>query len=331
MRESARRGDKRIIAALGLVALLAMLALAATGPSSVATISHFHEPDLLVKDTSVKGREYVFSGKAVTLSWKATVKNAGDEKSKRSKAGLVLQPVGTDRQQEVFTLHADKRKVPALKPGATHRVAGSKTIQADGTLPLGRYRRLVCVYQVAADAENLNRCNHEGDLYVAQKTWTGELSGQGGGKGAAGLEHWDNLGEARLNFESYRHNGVFNYTYSGAVSWVDHGTNNGGCTWDGQGQGVFDASDSGPGILLKYKARQYVGVVGANEGGFYTLTASGGGGFSCAGQTSPGPIYPDFLNISKGEQLGFDQIVLTGHSVGGVGGPEDPSWDWTFR
>lgn len=331
MRERARQRRSRIIPALGLTALLAVLVLGATGSVSVATISHFHEPDLLVKDTSVKGKEYVFKGSGVTLSWKATVKNAGDAKSKRSKAGLVLQPVGTDRQQEVFTLDADKRKVPALRPGDTHRTAGSKTIQAGANLPLGRYRRLVCVYQVAADLQNLNRCNHVGDLYVAQKTWTGDLSGQGGGKGAAGLEHWNNLGDATLTFQSYRQNGVFNYTYSGAVSWVDHGTNNGGCTWDGQGQQVFDSSDSGPGILLKYKARQYAGVVGANEGGFYTLTASGGGGFSCAGQTSPGPIYPDFLNISKGQQLGFDQIVLTGHSVGGVGGPEDPSWDWTFR
>ena len=60
---------------------------------------------------------------------------------------------------------------------------------------------------------------------MVNETWTGTVTGFGGGGGIARSESWENVGPVSLNFDNYRGRGVFSYTFAGTVKWTDAGTN----------------------------------------------------------------------------------------------------------
>jgi hypothetical protein len=260
---------------------------------------------------AVTAPAYGFADDPTTFTVDYTIKNTGTAMSDRERVHLRLNP--RPRQSPDIGYVVINSRVPRLAPGRSFRGVGHGVFHDD---EVGAYGVFVCG----------PRCFSKRRFYVVEKEWVGQVHGVGPAFGASQAEHWDSL-PATLDFARYLGRGAFHYDFKGTVDWTDHGVNSGGCLWDGKGSLDVDENNAGPGIVLDYRNGFYKGKETLHDR-FYTVTASGGGGFSCDGQTAQGPATMTFLNIPS-RRLGFGQKALKGQF--GAAGGESTLWKWNFK
>jgi hypothetical protein len=300
-------------------ATVALLPGAMPGPA-VAKKKPKPKPHLVLEKVKVHAPRYAFHGDRADFTLSYVVKNTGTATAPKTRTTLeILRPtVGSNAVINMLTPH--------LAPGRSFRGAGHQSFDVFAALPLGGWRIAVCADRTHKLPPPRSRCAKTGRFYIAEREWVGSVHGIGPVAGAALGEKWQSQVPAQLDFTRYLGHGAFAYDFGGTMDWTDHGINSGGCLWQGFGALAIDRDNAGPGITLDYGRGFYRGKETLQDR-FFTLTASGGGGFPCHG-SQPGPVQKTFLSIPK-RSLRFGHTSLKGQN--GTAAAENTQWKWSFH
>ena len=230
-----------------------------------------------------------------------------------------------------------RRDVPKL-PGSVHPITPKgatavhhshygcgRGVVAPLTLPPGGYDVEVCADRKLKQRSLANNCArfHKG-FFVIKRTWTAALAGNGVGpygEQDPSEETWQSSG-AVFTFDptKFARVGLFPYTLTGSVSYVDGGSEN-GCVKHGGG---VDVSPTGT-LTLDYVNDNYMAIAGVQPGFSYPVTNS------CISDPRPGPQNPAFLLVGVGGPpypLPFGTEQITDRHVAN---DDQTTWNWSLR
>jgi CARDB len=273
-----------------------MLALVVLPASAQAA-----KPDLVISSSSGLGREWAFQGGAGNATFSFGTKNLNKP----------ANPFPANAKSSVTKLtldHADRRyplahvTVPPLAPGNlfADSVPGVDEPDLRFNYPIGSYAVEICAdaTNVVAESNEDNNCDLVSNparfnyFYVAKRGWDGTLSGNAPLVfGSDVIERWKSL-DAGFAYAKYEGSGVFDYDFTGTVTWTVSGTDPAGCTWSGGATkpvGLGGAPVTGN-LTTDYLRQKYHGTttVGAT---LYTIHQTCHG---VPGASLPGPLARSF-------------------------------------
>jgi hypothetical protein len=263
------------------------IAIAALG-STLVTAANAHQqkrkhkpklPDLTIVSADLTSDSYLFQDEPGTLSFTDRTKNVGSARAKQTFTHIVIRPIG----YPIGTLDSPGRRVPALKPGESHRASASKTFPKIPLGSLGPYQSLVCAnsHRPIPEKTRRNNCLDTGtDLDVIPRRFVGTVEGSGPWGGGTVKDEWS--GTVTFVFDHADPGGIYRYNVEHAdVTWTTSGSTN-NCSYSGTGHATIV---NGTGFLtLRYETMDYFAGAGVMPG-LYQVTVT------CGNHTSyePGP------------------------------------------
>ena len=279
-----------------IVAALLVLGLVLAAPAAAA------RPDFRVKSVRAAPDAakpfHAFIGRSETLH--VTVVNEGDAPGSGGGLGgdAFLRQSGGLR-----FLRDNSFQVTRIRPGRSREF----TVDIGGK-PMDVYATKVCV-SVRRDSNRGNNCRRGPDFAQIPRTWKGAVSSLDHPGGQPNL-NLDTGATATFRYERRVSQNTKRFVWSGTGS-LDHtisGTDNGGCTWSGQGSNTIGPGEAG--VVLKRNLVDYNGFINTVT----TFPAT----VQCGMSNFTFPVRTTALNIYNKNREEADELRLHGTATAGT-------------
>jgi CARDB protein len=292
----------------------------------LASPAYAAEPDLVVTQAKVRGKDYLFhDSTARDVVIEITVRNIGSAPAGRSVA--YVNCFGEDRG-------CDGETIPRLGPGKAHSTV--LAIQVNPRqLDFGVYFARVCAdhrhdVEEQHEANNCTRGEDRPWLSIIPRTWVGHVSGSSTHNwGGAAKETW-RINSVEFTFDAEISPRFFLYELTDAriVAWRSSGTDDKGCGYSGQAPAGTDLGAGGGSLALNLTRpnvpRYFAGAYWRPPlPPLYTIT------IQCAGGSTTVDAYGQWLYTLR--QLPIDQAHFGSVHFAGSASALGAFWEWSLQ